>query len=881
MVSRSSLGHSRPHSSGLDPNSNAYRKAGRCLSIGIRAASRTFPSAVFVLAITQAAWAQNACPVNPQTPENKSKELNIPRYSRHFYRPRVNGDYIVIEYNASQDPTKDPESNKVTWTDYSHLFEPKDQQDKGVTIDQNGSFLPVIYTKEKIAVRVCGLHFTDVLTVTTSPNGLPEQGADIRGAAPITPPPSLSNTLDMLQSGMPTGGTTTQPGLGLGAATALPTLTLSGITQGSVGAEDQTPGKYPSYTPAVLTASGRQVALELFSLSANAKELTRLVERTMGQPYPSERETLTKQAKPATAGTPASQLLQMLSDVVPKKSDNAPQRPTANEPAEKQAPGSVNGVEDYLAGVLTDVKSDGLNLHDSATFDKDMTNIQNLNAQISTLSSALTSQAYASNALTLLNNYSVLAGILDLADLARDHDYCRSIQSTLQPGRLSDDDLKKITPDLLGNLSLSQIKEIIDDGRIDQLPKGSQNDVKSMGAALKFLKVTSPTGDTPLCSLFEQEKVNEFWNSYYLEANYLLNEVAKDTGPAVEENMVCSTPNGSTASVKPPFVSKYEPHAPGTPPNPDGFAKFAGCRMYELNENLNTLREGLRLIDANTTELYNRMNEWYSNSSIEQTDLLAPETSNAYVRLSIVVQRGYTPFTMANAGGAITPTTTLNVPATSGTASTSTPAHAVKTILIEVHRLANFNLMGGVMWIHAPTANYGEQTEQTTQSTSSSGGTPTTTYSETCGTTTITVPASGSYSCLVQTQKSNWQIAGMAGVLWYPFGHDYFPRRSGFLNSGRNQIPSLLFASSITSLGSAAGAVNWEPMNGIDLYGGVGSAHTMVPVSGFTANTIIPTGTTVQTQTQLHWKLTFGVGFDLSVFGQIFGTKGTATAGLP
>lgn len=867
------------NSADLDPTGKAYREIGRCFSIGMGATFGMYLSAVLVLGMAQPGLAQNACPVNAQVPENKNQELNMPQYDRHFYRPRVNGDYVVIEYDADQDPNKDRESGKVTWTDYSHLFEPVYQRDKGVAIDQNGSFLPVIYTKEKIAVRVCGLHFTDVLTVTTSPNGLPEQGADIRGAAPVTPPASLSSTLDMLQSGTATGGTTTQPGLGLGAATAIPTQTLSGITQGSLGAEDQTPGKYPSYTPAVLTASGRQVALEFFSLGANAKELSRLIQRTMGQPYPSERKELTEKAKPAQGGNPLPQLSQMLNDIAPKNSNGVPPKPTANEPKEKLAPGSVNGVEDYLAEVLGDVKSDGLNLHDSATFDKDMTNIQNLNAQISTLASALTSQAYASNALTLLNNFSVVAGVLDLADLARDHDYCQSIRPSLGPGPLSDDVLKTITDDTLGDLTLQQVKSI--DPRTTALPAALLAKVKAIQAALNNLQGRAWPGDEPLCSVFEKKKIDEFWNSYYLEVNYLLHEAAQDTDAAVEENMVCTSPNGYTASVEPPFVSKYEPHDPGKPPNPDGFAKFAGCRMYELSENLDTLREALRLIDANTTELYNRMNEWYSNSSVEQTDLLAPQSSNAYVRLSVVVQRGYTPFTLANAGGAITPTVTANVPATTGTASTSTPAHAVKTILIEVHRLANFNLMGGVMWIHAPTASYALLPQQTTQSTTSSGGTTTTTYSETCGNTTISVPASGSYSCLVQTQKSSLQVAGMAGVLWYPVGHDYFPRRSGFLNSGRNQIPSLLFASSITSLGSAAGAVNWEPMNGLDFYGGIGSAHTTVPLSGFTANTIIPSSATLQTQTQLHWKPTFGVGFDLSVFGQIFGTKGTAAAGMP
>jgi hypothetical protein len=273
---------------------------------------------------------------------------------------------------------------------------------------------------------------------------------------------------------------------------------------------------------------------------------------------------------------------------------------------------------------------------------------------------------------------------------------------------------------------------------------------------------------------------------------------------------------------------------------------------------------------------------------VEQTDLLAPETSNAYVRLSIVVQRGYTPFTLANAGGAITPTTTLNSPATATAASTSAPAHTVKTILMEVHRLANFNLMGGVMLIHVPTTTYGEQTQQATLTgtTPATGSSPAmNTYIENCGTgsNTETLPATmatHTYSCLVQTQQTEWQVAGMAGVLWYPDGHDYFPRRSGFVNTGRNLIPSLMVASSVTSLGNAMGGVNWEPMNGIDFYGGIASAHRMVPPPGFTANTIIPSGTTLQTQTQVHAGLTLGMGFDLSVFSAIFGAKGTA-AGMP
>jgi hypothetical protein len=121
----------------------------------------------------------------------------------------------------------------------------------------------------------------------------------------------------------------------------------------------------------------------------------------------------------------------------------------------------------------------------------------------------------------------------------------------------------------------------------------------------------------------------------------------------------------------------------------------------------------------------------------------------------------------------------------------------------------------------------------------------------------------------------------MAGVLWYPWGHDYFPRRTGFRNTGRNLAPSLLLASSITSLGNAMGGVNWEPVGGLDFYAGVASGHTVSPPLGFKVNTAVPTGTTLNWLTTEHAGLAFGVGFDLSVFGQIFGTKGTAQAGMP
>jgi hypothetical protein len=834
--------------------------------------------------------AQGVCAISDKfAPKSASSTLNVPRYDS--YRPLVAGDYVVIEYNARQKEAarqgSDPYAGMMSWTDYNRLFDYRRLNNKTQIIGQNGSFLPVIYTKEKIAVRVCGLHFTDVLTVTTSPNGVPEGGADIRGAAAITPPASLSSTLDMLQSGTATGGTTTLPGLGLNAATQVPSLSLSGITPGSLGAEDQTPGKYPSYTPATVTVSGKQVALLLYSLVTNAKELTRLIGRTQGEPYPAK---LLETKAPMGSGTPVGyKALVAFRPQARTKTPTEPEAGDTNETAQAQggeekrmgnAPGSVRGVASILKKVLGNVKSDDIDPNDNAAFDRDMTDIQNVNAQISTLASALSSQAFASNSITLLNNYSTLIGVLDLANLARSP-FCQGIPPTLQPGKLSADDLKKIDLTNLGNLTLSQVQGLDASQFQDKTLKAK---VQSIQAALKVLKPTSPANDEPLCSAFEKQKIADFWNSYNHQVIEIVHEIASEKASPEkdkEENLKCTAGGGADLVLVDPYTPDPNPKAN------DIFGMFAGCRLSELSERLNGLRVNLREIDRETTELYDDMNEWYFRSSMEQTDLLAPLTSNAFVRISIVVQRGYTPFTLANAGGTITPTVTANTIPTSTAASTSTPAHAVKTILVEVHRLANFNLMGGVMFIHIPTASYAVQASPTAAVASTTSPTG---YSGTCGGQPVQVPApttapaagqSLNYGCILETQKTQWQLAGMAGVVWYPWGHDYFPRRSGFANSGRNLLPSLLVATSVTSLGNAMGGVNWEPASGLNFYAGVSSGHKTSLPSGLLVNTAVASGTTLNTVTTEHVGFTAGLGFDLNTIVTLFSSKTTSVATMP
>jgi hypothetical protein len=744
------------------------------------------------------------CPLSRRTSmASVTTTLNIPNYLGP--RRPVAGDYVVIEYNALK--------TKASWTDYTRAADSRGHNNFSQPIDLNGSFLPVIYTREKLAVRVCGLHFTDVLTVTTSPNAVVEGGADIRGSTPVAPPSagSLSATLDTLQSGTPTGGTTALPGLGLSAPGALPALTVSGVTPGAISGEDQTPNKFPNYVPATVLVSGKQVALQLYSVKVTADEIVKLINRTIGIPYGED---------PRYYRGP-------------------------------YAPGSVRGLEIYLGEVLGQVNRDDKDPTNNAAFDSDMTNIQNVNAQISTLSSALTSQTFASNTLILLSNYSALAGILDLARLGGQQENCQPNVPAVQPSAPSLDDLKKLSFNDFANWTAVQVLKIPQTD-IDRLPakdssgKPFKAPVENLYAALQAFKglLVVPADDRPLCSAFEKEKFREFFHSYQIKVGEL-------------------THNSVDA---------------------DDFEDFVGDSLKALDAALTQLRGEVGGIDRETTDLYNTMNRWYFASYVEQTDLLPVQTQNAYLRISIVVQRGYTPFTIANAGSSITATATANVvPPTPPAASTSTPAHSVKTILVEVHRLANFNLMGGVMLIHVPTASYVVQTQPnpSTASTTSPTG-----YSGTCGGQTVNVPVpSGTttppnYSCIVQTQKTEWQVAGMAGLVWYPAGRDYFPRKSGYANFGRNMLPSLLLATSVTSLGNAMGGVNWEPISGVDFYGGIASAHKYALPSGLTVNAAVPTGYTLNTITQEHAGLALGVGLDLSVLGTLFGGK-TSGASMP
>ena len=776
-----------------------------------------FGSVVVLLPVTYA-QAQRTCPtpngaLNPPNPSLAMAE-GVPG------RRAVDGDYLVVEYDALQHTTN--------WFDYHHNYDAHG-------IGRNGSFLPVVYSREKIAVHVCNLHFTDQLTVTTSPFAVPEGGADIRGSSALTALPTLSSTLDTPQTSVPSGVTVPQSSVGFGTTATATLTTVPGVVPGSIAMSSG----IANYTDAQITVSGAQLAELLYGLNQNAKNLKHSLELTQslsGLPGSIDSINKTLEAISAKVDFDTRDLKRYFHTTIPiSLNDQAASAAAAN----------------------------------FAAFDEDVTSVQGLAAELTTLSNALSAEGYGARAVTLRNNFAALQGVLDFIQLGvKAKNNCPTpdaIQvgsrapnlTTDQIARLERQTLERMTPEEYRNFSTAQVQALT----------GPQLTVlrrDQMNALLEpRVPPSLPKTDQPYCGDFENQKFQTFNDSYGIELSLLLKSSSPDKA----------------------YSDKY--------------AENTLALIQEDFKLLNQLRDtDLTKIDADTGVLFDKINEWYNVSAVEQTDLITPVSTNALMRISIVVQRGYTPFTLTNnpsaAGSSNSSTTTPTTTAASvsTTATTSTPAHSVKTVLVEVHRLANFNLAGGVMAIHVPTNSY-FVTPSTAAATAVNPAPNPPTYTETCGSTQVTangVPttingtttyAAPTYSCITQTQKTNWQVAGMAGITWYLKGRDYFPRHTGFSNYKRNYLPGILIASSITSFGSGFGGLSFEPISGVDFFSGIASANRNVLPSGLSPNSIVASTYTLPSVTQVRVGFSAGIAFDFGVFTQLFSKTVNPVGGLP
>jgi hypothetical protein len=282
----------------------------------------------------------------------------------------------------------------------------------------------------------------------------------------------------------------------------------------------------------------------------------------------------------------------------------------------------------------------------------------------------------------------------------------------------------------------------------------------------------------------------------------------------------------------------------------------------DLYAELAALRSDLQTLNQVANQSFAELNDWYARSSVVYTDALTPSTTNTGVRIGINALDMYVPFT-------------LGFTASPGSASVSSSSgasgHFGSSTQLQIQRRANFNLVGGVIMIHVPTKNY-SLTPSAIQPTP--GGGPYTPCGP--GSTAPSSPTTGTLStfyCPTVTQSTDWQVAGIAALNWFPWGRNYYPDRTQPWRTFRDMF-GVMLGSSVTSLGSGFGGLSFEPVNGISLYSGITSAHSQRLPTGVYTSTVYTTTSNFSPVTTLHAGFSAGIGFDLSVFLSILKPAG-------
>jgi hypothetical protein len=345
----------------------------------------------------------------------------------------------------------------------------------------------------------------------------------------------------------------------------------------------------------------------------------------------------------------------------------------------------------------------------------------------------------------------------------------------------------------------------------------------------------------------------------------------------------------------------------------------ANATPKSLLDSLSATRVGNPPLYATLGHIFQQINALHDNSDVSYISVITPLVGNGVESIDISVQDSYQPLTLASlsiygtpptvtqsntssspnpsgmvqaqmskpgkgggsSGAAASPTTTTAPgapsPATTAGSNTQTAGNAApsnsqttgpngalpdSSIRIEVHRIANFNVLAGFAIAHIPVRAY----SPITVSTAVTGG-----------------PAVGTY--IVTTQNDSWQTYGIAGIAWYVGGRDMYPMstnprdQTGVVGTTRYawlKHPSIVGASSITSLGTGFFGPALEPKPGISIMAlGVWGATTKL-APGLTACTNLATCpssaatpypfTTAPTVSSHTWGLSFGVTLDPSVW---------------
>jgi len=196
--------------------------------------------------------------------------------------------------------------------------------------------------------------------------------------------------------------------------------------------------------------------------------------------------------------------------------------------------------------------------------------------------------------------------------------------------------------------------------------------------------------------------------------------------------------------------------------------------------------------------------------------------------------------------------------------ATTSAVDPVAVAVVERHHRIRFSAGGGMLLTYATPTSYSIMSAPTTVTTTTSTTTTTTSSTGTTTTTTATpVVTNSTTEYVLGTKGDSPQLNGVAGVTFYPFGHDTFPvggRRftANYAFYRPYQDIGLFVGTSVSSLGNFTVAPAFELYPGIQIFGGPTwwSKATLQPnitaCSGYGTSPsfqYLPTQTTTSTST--------------------------------
>lgn len=276
------------------------------------------------------------------------------------------------------------------------------------------------------------------------------------------------------------------------------------------------------------------------------------------------------------------------------------------------------------------------------------------------------------------------------------------------------------------------------------------------------------------------------------------------------------------------------------------------------------------------SELFSNVNKLHADSDIVITTVVTPVTTNSLITISISVNDGYTPlgFGAPAAVGGNTPGAPQQAQKQGNQGATPSPTMAASTtpnaiVQIEVHRVANFNVVGGILVSLIPNRAFSLE--------SFGSGMSATSFA-------------------FRSQNDPVQLAALAGIAWYPGGRDMYPVGGDHpWNGGWHSVstrtwrqrwtPAVLFGTSVSSLGTVFIGPDFEPVTGLDTFFGltVGKHTSLSPniipcpstavATCATAGATPVSGSSAPTRQGISLGFSVGFGFDANIFS-LFGLKG-------